>query len=237
MKPVLVLLHGLLNDERVWQPVATRLADVAVLRIPNLRTQDSMAQMSRDAWAALADVPDDAALVLAGFSMGGYVAIQMLADAPRRVQALALIDTACRPEPADNVANREKTMAALQADFEGAALGLLRLGLHPDHLSNQALVDEGMRIMRAVGAAAGVRQLRAIVERADHRALLRRLDVPALVLCGRDDQVTPLQLSRDCAALMPDAELVIVENAGHWTPLEQPDAVAAALRALLARSG
>jgi pimeloyl-ACP methyl ester carboxylesterase len=193
--------------------------------------------MSRDAWATLADVPDDAALVLVGFSMGGYVAIQMLADASRPVQALALIDTACRPEPADNVANREMTMAALQSDFEGTALGILRLGLHPDHLSNQALVDEGLRIMRAVGAAAGVRQLRAIVERADHRALLQRLDVPALVLCGRDDQVTPLQLSRDCAALMPDAELVIVENAGHWTPLEQPDAVAAALRALLARSG
>ena len=131
-----------------------------------------MAQMSRDAWAALADVPDDAALVLAGFSMGGYVAIQMLADAPRRVQALALVDTACRPEPADNVASREKTMAALQADFEGAALDLLRCGLHPDHLSNQALLDEGRASCARSAQQPGCDQLRAIVERADHRALL-----------------------------------------------------------------
>jgi pimeloyl-ACP methyl ester carboxylesterase len=174
-------------------------------------------------------------LVLAGFSMGGYVAIRMLADAPRRVQALALVDTACRPEPAENVANREKTIADLQRDFDATALAILKLGVHADNQSNQALLDAGLQIMRSVGAAAAVRQVRAIIGRADHRDLLGRLDMPALVLCGRDDQVTPLALSREAAALIPRAELVIVEQAGHWAPMEQPDAMAAAVRALLAR--
>lgn len=104
MKPTLVLLHGLLNDEHVWAPVASRLRARADIVIPNLRRQDSMAQMSHDAWAELADLPSDTPLVLAGFSMGGYVAQQMLADAPRRVAALALVDTSTRPEPAENCA-------------------------------------------------------------------------------------------------------------------------------------
>jgi pimeloyl-ACP methyl ester carboxylesterase len=84
MKPTLVLLHGLLNDERVLEPMASPLRARADIRIPNLRRQDCIAQMSRDAWAEVADVPADTPLVLAGFSMGGYVAQQMLADAPRR---------------------------------------------------------------------------------------------------------------------------------------------------------
>ncbi len=71
MKPTLVLLHGLLNDERVWAPVAARLLARADIVIPNLRCQDSMAQMSRDAWAELADVRADVPRVLVGFSMGG----------------------------------------------------------------------------------------------------------------------------------------------------------------------
>jgi pimeloyl-ACP methyl ester carboxylesterase len=191
--------------------------------------------MSADAWAALADVDAGTPLVLAGFSRGGYVAIRMLADAPRHVQALALVDTACRPEPAENVANREKTIADLRRDFDATALAILKLGVHADNQSNQALLDAGLQIMRSVGAAAAVRQVRAIIGRADHRDLLGRLDMPALVLCGRDDQVTPLALSREAAALIPRAELVIVEQAGHWAPMEQPDAVAAAVRALLAR--
>ncbi len=234
-KPTLVLLHGLLNDERVWQPVASRLQAHADLRIPNLRRQDSMAQMSRDAWAEVAAVPAATPLVLAGFSMGGYVALQMLADAPRRVDALALIDTACRPEPASNLPLREALIASLQADVATAVDGLLRLGVHPERLADTALLDAGRRIMLDVGAPAAIRQLRAIVNRADHRALLGKFAAPALVLCGREDRITPLALSQESAALLPQATLVVVENAGHWAPMEQPEAVAAHLIELLRR--
>jgi pimeloyl-ACP methyl ester carboxylesterase len=235
MKPVLVLMHGLLNDERVWEPVAARLRERAAIRIPNLRMQDSIAQMARDAWATVAQVPAEQPVVLAGFSMGGYVAIQMLAEAPRRVAALALVDTTCQPEPSANLPVREATIAGLQRDAAAEVEAILRRGVHAQNLPNEPLLQLGRRIMLDVGAAAGVRQLRAIVHRADHRALLARLDIPTLVLCGREDQVIPLAHSREAAALIPGATLAIVDEAGHWTPLEQPDAVAAALRALLER--
>jgi pimeloyl-ACP methyl ester carboxylesterase len=197
MKPTLLLLHGLLNDERVWEPVASRLRRRADILVPNLRRQDSIAQMSRDAWADVAGLPHDTPLVLAGFSMGGYVAQQMLADAPRRVAALALVDTSCRPEPPENVPVREATMAALQRDIGAETLAILRRGVHADQLSNAPLMALGQRIMREVGAAAAIRQIQAIIGRADHRAMLARLDMPTLVLCGRTDQVTPLALSRE----------------------------------------
>lgn len=235
MKPTLALLHGLLNDQRVWEPVAARLRARADIVIPNLRCQDSMAQMSRDAWAELAEVPADTPLVLAGFSMGGYVALQMLADAPRRVAALALVDSSCRPEAAENLPAREATIAGLQRDFGAETLAILRRGVHADHLSDVMLMLTGQRIMRDVGADAAVRQIRAIIGRADHRELLAQLELPVLVLCGRTDQVTPLALSREAAALIPGARLHIVEDAGHWTPLEQPAQVAEQLAALLDR--
>lgn len=236
MKPVLVLLHGLLNDERVWEPVASRLRALADIRIPNLRRQDNMAQMARDAWAEVADVPAAQPVVLAGFSMGGYVALQMLAEAPRHVAALALVDTSCQPEPPANLPLREATIAGLQRDVAAEVETILRRGVHPANQPDAALMAMGRSIMLDVGAAAAVRQLRAIIGRADHRALLAHLGLPTLVLCGVADLVTPLQLSKDAAALIPGARLVVLENAGHWAPLEQPEAVAQHLRLLLERA-
>ena len=233
-QPVLLLLHGLLNDERVWEPVAARLRGHAEIRIPNLRQQHDMAQMARDAWTMVADVPIETPVVLAGVSMGGYVAIRMLAEPARPAAALALIDTSARPEAAQNLPVREARIAGLQRDLDAETLAILRRGLHPAHLDDAALVQTALRIMRSVGAEAATGQLRAIIGRADHRALLATLRIPALVLCGRSDCITPLELSQEAAALIPGARLVVVEDAGHWTPLEQPQAVAAELRRLLA---
>lgn len=235
MKPTLVLLHGLLNDQRVWAPVAERLRSRADIVIPNLRRQDSMVQMSRDAWAEVAELPADVPLVLAGFSMGGYVAQQMLADAPRRVAALALVDSSTRPEPAENIPVREALIAGLQSDFGATALTLLRRGVHADRLSDVMLLLNCQHIMRDVGADAAIGQIRAIIGRADHRAMLAQLDLPVLVLCGRVDQITPLVLSREAAALIPGARLHILEDVGHWAPLERPAEVADQLGRLLDR--
>lgn len=233
MKPTLVLLHGLLNDERVWEPVASRLRGRADVVIPNLRRQDNMAQMSRDAWGELSRVPEDVPIVLAGFSMGGYVALQMLADAPRPVAALALVDTSCRPEPPENIPVREALIDGLRSDFGATALTLLRRGVHSDRLADVMLMLRCQHIMRDVGAEAAVGQIRAIIDRADHRSMLATLQMPVAVLCGRVDQITPLALSREAAELIPGARLHIIEDAGHWTPLEKPDEVADQLGRLL----
>ena len=233
MKPTLVLLHGLLSDERMWQPVAERLRGRADIRIPNLCTQDGMLQMAQDAWAAAADVPADVPVVLAGFSMGGYVAIQMLVDAPRPVAALALVDTSTRPEAAKNMPAREAMIAALQRDFGAETLTLLRSSVHPDRLSDVMLMLTSQRIINELGVDVAERQLRAIFGRADHRAMLAQIRMPTLVLCGAVDRIVPLWLSREAAALIPGARLHIVQDAGHFTPMEQPDEVATQLARLL----
>jgi pimeloyl-ACP methyl ester carboxylesterase len=102
----------------------------------------------------------------------------------------------------------------------------------PTALPNEPLMTLGQRIMCAVGAAA-VRQIQAIICRADHREMLAKVEVPVLVLCGRTDQVTPLELSREAAVLIRGARLHIVENAGRWAPLEQAEEVAEQLGRLL----
>ena len=235
MKPTLVLLHRLLNDERVWAPVALRLRGRAYIRIPILRRQDNMAQMSTDAWAEVSGVPADTPLVLADFDgrpcgpadAGRCAAARGRAGAGRQLE--------CRPEPAENIPVLEALIAGLQRDFGAESLTLLRRGVHADRLSDVMLMLGCQHIMRDVGADAAVRQIQAIIGRADHRAMLAQLDLPTLVLCGRVDQVTPLALSREAAALIPGARLQIVEDAGHWTPLEQPAVVADQLERLLDR--
>lgn len=235
MKPVLILVPGFLNDSRVWADVADRLGGDADVRIADVGRQSSMAAMAGDAWALAAAVPAATPVVVCGFSMGGYVAIEMAVKPVRQLGALALIDTSSRPEAAENIPVREKTVAALQKDIARTVEGLLALNLHPESLQDAALVERVRRMMIGVGAATAARQVQAIVGRADHRALLALLELPALVLCAHDDKVLPPALSRETAALLRNSTLTLIDGAGHLTPVERPDAVAAAVRELLGR--
>lgn len=232
MKPVLLLLPGMLNDARVWADVAAVLAPEVELRVGGLFAQASLVDMARDSWAALADVPVATPLLLAGFSMGGYVAMEMLARAPRTVQGLALIDTNTRPESAESAALREKTIAAMQSRFPAVVEGVLAFSTDPANQGDVPLMDRMRRMLLDVGAEVAIRQNRAIAARADHRARLAALALPVRVVCGRGDRVTPPELSQEAAALIPGAELIWIEGAGHMAPMERPTEVAAALRTL-----
>lgn len=231
MKPVLLLIPGMLNDERVWTDVAAALAGEAEVRIADVLTQDGIAAMARDALARVADVPPERLVVLAGFSMGGYVAGELLATMPGRWRSAVLIATSCLPETPEGAAGREMAIAAFRADFEATIQGVARRGLgQPD----AALQDRLVQMMRDVGADTAVRQTKAIRERADRRAELAALTLPVQVLCGLNDRVTPPAFSQALADTIPDAELQWVENAGHMLPLEHPQVVADALRHALA---
>lgn len=235
MKPVLLLVPGLLNDERVWADVAPLLRDVAEVRIARVSGAASIDAMAADAWALVGDVPAATPVVPCGFSMGGYIAIAMLAKPARRAAGVALIDTSSRPEAPENVPMREKLMAAFERDFAKTVESLIPLNFHPDNLRNATLLDEFRRMAARVGAATVVRQLRAIVGRADHRDVLAALDLPALVLCANEDRMLPPALSRETAALLKGSTLVLIDGANHMTPMEQPAAVAEALRGLVAK--
>jgi pimeloyl-ACP methyl ester carboxylesterase len=230
VKIPLVLLPGLLCDEALWAPQVDGLADVAEGRVADLTRDESLATMAA---RVLAEAPQRFAL--AGLSMGGYLAQEIMRQAPERVMRLALLDTSARADTPERLAQRRGLIELAQkGEFKGITPRMLPQWLHPDHLSDTALTRTVMDMTHRVGRDAYLRQMRAIMGRPDGREDLRRIGVPTLVLCGREDQSTPLALHEEIAALVPGAVLTVIERCGHLATLEQPAMVNAALRAWLA---
>lgn len=230
MKPVLLLIPGMLNDARVWAAVTERLAGAADVRIAEVSHQDSIARMREDAWAQVADVPPSVPLLIAGFSMGGYVLLDMLAYPARPVNGLLFLDTSAQPDTEKSRAGREKTLAAIEADYPRFVEGVLGFNTHS---ASEALRSELRQMMLDLGPDTARRQVRAIMGRQDHGALLPEIRVPVAVLCGRHDRVTPPALSEALAQSIPGARLQLVDDAGHMVPREQPGAVAETLHTLI----
>lgn len=230
MKPVLLLLAGMLNDARMWAPVGDALHDVADVRVADLRSAPSIAAMAHAAWQCIADVDAQRPVVLAGFSMGGYVAMEMLANPRRGLHAAALLSTSARPETAEGRVAREKAIGAMRADFPKMVDGLVQWGMHQP---GPAVAEQLRQMCLEIGAETGIRQNRAIMDRADHRAALAQLRLPVHLLCGQKDRITPPALTEELLALVPASTVHWIADAGHMLPLEQPGAVAQVLRSLL----
>lgn len=235
MKPVLLLIPGMLSTPAVWAKVVPLLQGEADVRILNVQTQASIGEMADDALALLADVPADQPLIVCGQSMGGFVTMELIAAREHKIMAVCLLGTSGRPESAEGAVQREKTIAAIERDFDKATSGIARFGTAAETQKNAALMTDIVTLMRAVGPAAAIAQNRAIMARGDYRAALARLNLPVLVLCGKDDQITPPALSEELAALIPGAQLAWIEGAGHMTPMEQPAALANHLKSFLSR--
>lgn len=230
MNALWLLVPGMLNDHRVWQGVATALQGQAQVRIAQVHKQTSMVDMARDAWALLDDVAANVPVYLAGFSMGGYVAMEMLAQPMRPLQGLALLDTAGGGETAESRVQREKTIRALETDFAKTLEGLLKWNTHEP---SPELLASLRTMMQDVGAETAVRQIRAISARREHRQVLEQLNLPVQLLCGEHDRVTPPARLQELADWIPGALLEVVPGAGHMLPMEQPQAVAMTLLALM----
>jgi pimeloyl-ACP methyl ester carboxylesterase len=193
---------------------------------------DSMAAM---ATLVLQQAPERFAL--AGLSMGGYVAFEIMRRAPERVTRLALLDTSARPDTPEQVAYREGLIRQAESgDFKGMTPRLLARWVHPARLEDRSLTGEVLAMTQRVGRDAFIRNLRAIMARPDSRPGLSRIACPTLVLCGRQDQGTPLEHHREIATDIKEARLVVVEDCGHLSTMERPEAVNAALRDWLART-
>jgi len=176
------------------------------------------------ATAILAEAPPRFAL--AGLSMGGYVALEIMRLAPDRVVRLALLDTAARPDTPEQSDGRRAAIARVEAGELESVLGEMapRL-LHPDHQADATLIGTQVRMGLAVGARAYIRQQTAIIGRIDSRPHLAAITVPTWVLVGDRDGITPPDRAQEMAAAIPGARLEIIEGAGHLTPLERSDAV------------
>jgi pimeloyl-ACP methyl ester carboxylesterase len=163
--------------------------------------------------------------------MGGYVAQEIMRQAPERVERLALIDTSARADTEAQVTSRRDLVRLSEiGTFKGVTPRLLPNLLHPDHLEVASIAHVVMEMAERVGQAAFVRQQQAIMTRKDGREDLEQIRVPTLLLCGRQDTLTPLALHQEMHAHIVGSKLVVVEDAGHLAPLEQPHAVTAVMR-------
>jgi pimeloyl-ACP methyl ester carboxylesterase len=225
-KTPLLLLPGLLLDERLFAAQIEALADLAERQVGNLRGSETMAGLAEQ---ALADAPDRFALC--GLSMGGYLALEMVRRAPQRVEKLALLDTQARADPPDVLERRLAQIAqAERGDFGQVLARLLPLFVHPERHGDRILMSEIEAMARDAGPEVFTRQQRAIMSRSDHRSALGAIACPTLVLCGRQDALTPVDRHEEIAAAMPDATLVVLPRCGHLSPLERPGEVSAELR-------
>lgn len=226
MRTPLILLPGLLCDAALWDHQARHLADIADIAIADLTLDESIAAMAA---RVLEAAPPRFAL--AGLSMGGYVAMAIQRAAPQRVSRLALLDTSARPDTEEQTKRRRLLMAMAQAgQFRGVTPRLLPLLLHPDRVNEEPLAEAVMAMAERVGLDAFLRQQRAIMGREDARPALSAIAVPTMVICGREDALTPLDRSAEISAAIPAARLAVIEECGHLSTMERPQAATALLR-------
>jgi pimeloyl-ACP methyl ester carboxylesterase len=188
-----------------------------------------MAELARQALAQAPQGP----IALAGHSMGGYVALEILRQAPARITRLALLNTHARPDSPEATENRRRLMALAEKDFPAVIAALMPKLMTEDHLRDGEITGTVSEMALATGKEAFLRQQRAIIERSDSRPHLPRIACPTLVIAARDDALMPVELLEELASAIPRAKLVVIEDCGHMASLEQPEKVTDALRAWL----
>ena len=225
-RPTLVMLPGLLNTRRLFERQIADLADITDVIVPELWHHDTVGAIAQDILDA---APPSFALL--GFSMGGYVAFEMFRRAPDRIERLALIDTQAAPDPPDTAARRRAFIEQTKLGrFHGVHSTLLPQIIHPSRLEDAAVTQPILDMAKEIGGDGFVREQQAILSRADSRSLLVDIEVPAVVIVGRQDQATPLHQAEQMATDIANARLVVLEECGHVSPLERPAEVSAALR-------
>ena len=226
-----IFIPGLILTRDIFAAQIDGLVHPTAAKTADTLGHDSITAMA-EAALALADGP----LVPVGISMGGYIAMEMARLAPQRLAGIALLNTQHRADPPERRKQREATIDMAQSDgFRGVTRHLLKSFLSPAAMEDETLVARVIAMAEEVGRENFVLQQRAILGRRDQSDTLGALTVPALVLGGALDTLTPPQASRDMAELIPDAELVIMEEIGHLSTIEAPDEVTDILNAYLAR--
>lgn len=228
----LLFLPGLLCDERLWRDQVEALSDIADITVADLTLDDSVAGM---ATRALAAAPEHFSLT--ALSMGGYVAFEILRQAPERVVRLALMDTSAAPDTHQRVAQRQSAIESLKLGrFVGVTKRMLPQLIHADHVPED--VGKEVRAMaERVGAAAFLRQQQAILTRPDSRPVLPLIHVPTLVAVGDSDILTPPAHAEEIHKGIPGSVLHRFSRCGHLPPMESPQETTDILRAWLSWPG
>jgi pimeloyl-ACP methyl ester carboxylesterase len=233
----LLLLPGLLCDGAAWAPIFPYVERHAECRVADYASVTSLAAMAQ---RVLADAPSTFAL--AGHSMGGRVALEILRRAPERVSKLALLDTGFQPRAEGSAGDEEQSrrfalLALARAQgMRAMAREWVRPMVHPDRLDDAPLIDAVLDMFERRTPAEFAAQIQALLARPDATALLRSIACPTLVLCGRDDGWSTLRQHEEMAALIPGATLAVIDGCGHMAPMERPSDVGTVMAGWLAEA-
>ena len=220
-KPNLVMIPGLLCSDALFADQIAGLKDHATVSIGRVLKQNNLANMASE---ILRVAPPTFAL--AGLSLGGYVAFEVLRQAPERVTKLALLNTNARADRADQVAFREMLIGLAQTlgprNVQAAALPML---IHKSRLGERGLVDRVLNMADAVGRDAFVCQQQAIINRPDNRPFLAEIKCPTVIVVGEQDILTPVKVSQEMHEGIAGSKLEIIPDCGHLSTMERPDKV------------
>ena len=226
MTEPVVFLPGMMCDARVFGAQILDLSGQTPVMVAPITKGERIEEIASSLLDAL---PAKCALV--GLSMGGIVAMELLRRAPERVSRIALISTSPLDDTPQISAAREPLMVRAKA---GRLEDVMAETLRPEYLAPGPKRVEVLSIVKEMSQALGpdvfIRQSRALQRRRDQQSTLRKCKVPALIMCGAHDQLTPVKRHSFMAELIPNAQLQIMEHSGHLPPLEQPDAVTQVLR-------
>jgi pimeloyl-ACP methyl ester carboxylesterase len=226
----IVLVPGLACSPRLYAEQLAPLWRFGPVTVADHTRDESMAAI---AGRILASAPPRFAL--AGLSMGGYISMEIMRQAPERVLRLALLDTTARPDTPEQSERRRAQIALAKDGRYGEVVDqLYGLLVHPMRLQDEALRRIVDQMADEVGASAFVRQQQAILGRIDSRPGLAAITCPTLVLVGDGDALTPPDRAEEMAGAIPGARLVVVPRCGHLSTLECAEAVTAAMEAWLA---
>ncbi|MBB4052061.1 pimeloyl-ACP methyl ester carboxylesterase/predicted ester cyclase [Devosia subaequoris] len=227
----LLLLPGTVCDARLFEPLMAEL-DHPDMRVMDMTGADTTSELARK---LLAKAPSRFALL--GFSLGGIVALEMMAQAPERVERLALIDTTPRPDPEANAKVRRNSVEkARKTGMDSYILDAWEKLVSPANVGDEKLKEVIADMARQAGADVLAAQSEVAIFRADSRDRLKAIKVPTLVLAGEDEQICPLSAHEEIAGGIADARFFTIPHAGHFAPLENPADVARHMRDWLAET-
>lgn len=225
----LVLLPGMMCDARLFGPQIEAFGTSRAVLVPEVGGHATMAALAED---VLASAPTCFALL--GLSLGGIVAMEVLRQAPDRIERVAFLDTNPLAETPKVAARRAPQIEAVR---KGRLKQVMRDEMKPNYLvdgpNTAEILDLCLEMALDQGPDVFVRQSEALRDRPDQSETLRRANHPALVLCGRHDRLCPLARHELMVDLMPNAHLEVIEDAGHLPTLEQPQRTNAAIAAWL----
>ena len=221
----------MLCDERLFAHQIENLSDVAEVSVGDITRYDSIHETAQQ---VLIEAPERFAL--AGLSLGGIVAFEVLRRAPERVERLALLDTNPNPPTEQQVESWRKFEDMTENGCFGQVVEEYLLPTY-FHREDPALEKDAVQMANDVGEEAFLRQLSVQRDRPDSTKVLTGLQCPTLVAGGRQDTLCPVAMHEEMAAAIPGSNLVVIEDSGHLSSMEQPQAVTAILRYWLQEGG